>query len=342
MRTSFVAACLALAVALAVPAAAQNKNDKNQPKVNPAEQYDREALALVVDAAQGGQTANTVPMTWQLGHFLKAANNTDYIPMRFKLDPSQLPSRNVAMYVRVVPKGAAPPPPVAANSKTPPPPMRYPWSSNHVLDVPADGVIDRAVQVPPGEYTLFVAIKPRTPESTKIDPKKLPPVGTVALLQHDFTAPDYSTMGLTTSSLIISPTVEQLQAPLPMDQRDANPYTLSGVLKLAPVPDGAIKLPKSGEINVLFWLYGASAGPDVVFDANVYQKDASGEKVVAKAQSEAVNAQSGADPAQGILHVQSIPLTSFAPGEYRLEMKALDKPSGKTTTQNVSFTVTAS
>jgi hypothetical protein len=297
---------------------------------------------LTVDAAQGGQAPSAVPVTWQFGHFLKAGNGADYIPMRLKLDPSQLPSRNVVMYIRVVPKGAPPAPPVAANSKTPAPPMSYPWASNHVLDVPANGVIDRAVQVPPGEYTLFVAIKPQTPANTKIDPKKLPPVGTVALMRHDFTAPDFSTMGLTTSSLIVSPTIEQLPAPLPMDQRDANPYTLSGVLKLAPLPDGPISLPKSGEINVLFWLYGASAGPDVQFDANVYQKDGSGEKVIAKAPAEAVNASSGADPAQGILHVQSIPLTSFAPGEYRLEMKALDKPSGKTTTQSVTFTVTAS
>ena len=35
-----------------------------------------------------------------------------------------------------------------------------------------------------------------------------------------------------------------------------------------------------------------------------------------------------------------IPMAPFPAGEYRLEIKVTDKPSGKVVTQNVNFTVT--
>jgi len=44
-------------------------------------------------------------------------------------------------------------------------------------------------------------------------------------------------------------------------------------------------------------------------------------------------------PIPGTLQV---PLLSFPPGDYRLEIKITDKPSGKTVTQNVNFSVAAS
>ena len=44
-------------------------------------------------------------------------------------------------------------------------------------------------------------------------------------------------------------------------------------------------------------------------------------------------------PIPGTLQV---PLLSCPPGDYRLEIKITDKPSGKTVTQNVNFSVAAS
>ena len=35
----------------------------------------------------------------------------------------------------------------------------------------------------------------------------------------------------------------------------------------------------------------------------------------------------------------TVPLASFPPGDYRLEIKVTDKTSGKSVVQNVSFTV---
>jgi hypothetical protein len=39
---------------------------------------------------------------------------------------------------------------------------------------------------------------------------------------------------------------------------------------------------------------------------------------------------------------QSVPLGSFEPGDYRLEIKVTDKTSGKSITRDVRFSVTAS
>jgi len=44
----------------------------------------------------------------------------------------------------------------------------------------------------------------------------------------------------------------------------------------------------------------------------------------------------------GVPNFLEVPLTSFAPGDYRLEIKITDKASGKMITQNVNFNVAAS
>ena len=55
-----------------------------------------------------------------------------------------------------------------------------------------------------------------------------------------------------------------------------------------------------------------------------------------------MNTQSPYNVAMGIPNFLEVPLVSFAPGDYRLEIKITDKPSGKMITQNVNFTVAAS
>jgi hypothetical protein len=44
----------------------------------------------------------------------------------------------------------------------------------------------------------------------------------------------------------------------------------------------------------------------------------------------------------GVPNFLEVPLVSFVPGDYRLEIKITDKPSGKIVTQSVNFTVLAS
>ena len=139
--------------------------------------------------------------------------------------------------------------------------------------------------------------------------------------------------------------IEVLNAPLPPAQQEDEP------LHVRPDEDRAVadgKFSKSGELNLVFWIYGAAAAaagkPDVQIDYAFHQKLAEGEKYFNRTQPQMLNAQSlppEFDVAAGhqLPGTLTVPLASFPSGDYRLEIKVTDKTSGKTVVQNVTFTV---
>jgi len=143
----------------------------------------------------------------------------------------------------------------------------------------------------------------------------------------------------------VAQSVEPLSAALPADQQEANPYVF-GPMRIVPSPDG--KFSKSGELSVIFWIYGAkeaaSGKPDVVVDYSFHQKLAEGEKYFNKTAPQPLNAET-LPPQFSIAAGHQlpgslvIPLASFPAGDYRLEIKVTDKPSGAQLTQSVNFTV---
>ena len=116
------------------------------------------------------------------------------------------------------------------------------------------------------------------------------------MLRHEITVPDYGQGDLTTSSVILARSVEQVAAP-PSDQ-ESNPYVF-GPMRIVPSPDG--KFGKSAELSVIFWIYGAQAAatgkPDVTIEYNFYQKLAERREVLQQDRSAAVEC---ADAAAGV------------------------------------------
>jgi hypothetical protein len=167
----------------------------------------------------------------------------------------------------------------------------------------------------------------------------------MGMLRHSITVPDFTGTDITTSSVLLG-SVEQIAAPLTPEQQQENPYTF-GNMRVVPSIDS--KLKKSGELQVLFWVYGtqANAGkPDVQIEYNFHQKTPEGEKYFNKTAPQLLNASTlppQFDVAAGHQLPGSlvVPLASFPVGDYRLEIKVTDKISGKTFTQNVDFTVEA-
>jgi hypothetical protein len=208
--------------------------------------------------------------------------------------------------------------------------------------MPADGKISRAIAAPPGEYEMFVAIK----ERSKDEKSKTPPK--IGVLRKSLVVPDFNT-GLITSEVIVAKSIEQLAQPLPANKAAENPYVF-GPLRISPIMDG--KFAKAGELNVIFWIYNAglstlTSKPDVQVEYNFNQKTADGEKFFNKTAPSALNASTlpaEFDFAKGhqLTEIQTIPLQSFPPGDYRLEIKVTDKTNNKTVTQNVNFNVAAS
>ena len=119
-------------------------------------------------------------------------------------------------------------------------------------------------------------------------------------------------------------------------------------MRIVPARDG--RFTKTNELQVIFWVYGASAStagkPDVLIEYNFYLKPADGaEKYFNKTAPQELNAKTlppefNATAGHQLPGSLVVPLASFPAGDYRLEIKVTDKPSGKVVTQNVTFTVT--
>jgi len=347
--------CVALAGAgtLSPALLAQTTNTQNnqreQERRSKQEQQDIDALVKVVDGVTTGQQAPAdIPLTWESNHFVRGADGTTYVPFTVLVDRSKLAAPGVGMYVRVVSKEAAAPAPAAAanndRNRTQKPDERvtYPWDNVHFLDVPADGKIQRAFAVKPGNYEVLIATKERTPEK---QPRNAPPAK-VGVLRRDLTIPDFSKPELQTSSVIIANSIEPVTTPLNPAQQQEQPYNF-GTMRVVPSPD--MKLKKSGELQVLFWVYGAEAKggkPDITIEYNFHQKTADTEKYFNKTAPQELNAQTlppQFDVTAGHQLPGSlvVPLGSFPEGDFRLEIKVTDKVSGKTLTQNAAFSVVA-
>jgi hypothetical protein len=302
---------------------------EKKPKLTKEEQKDEEALTKLVNAVSAGQPApTTLGVTWLQEHFLKLTVDRTYSAFTVNVSGTSGP---LSIYVRAMPKGTA----GSDKDKK----VMYPAEHLSVVDAPADGRVSRAVNVPAGEYDVYVAVKEKATG-------KKNEVNKTAVLKKTLAVPDFTTTTLTTSSVILASSVEGTQ-PLAPEQAPLFPYTLGG-MKITPAgADG--KFSTASELNLLFWIYGATpvgVKPDVQVEYNFHQRLPEGEKYFNKTAPQMLNAQSlppEFDLSTGVLLMtsQSLPLKSFPPGDYRLEIKITDKPSGKSVTQNVNFTVTA-
>jgi hypothetical protein len=326
---------------------AQNAQ-KDDKKRNKQEQQDIEALVKLVDGVSMGQQQppTDLTVTWDSNHFVKGQDGKTYVPFTVQIDRSKLATPGVAMYIRAIAKnGSAATTPTGTagekkdEDKKKDEKVEYPWDNIHFVEVPADGKISLAMAVPGGDYDVFVAVKEKNTGD-----KKQPPAKT-GVLRQDLTVPDFNKAELATSSVIVADTVEPVQTAMTNEQQQENPYTF-GTMRIVPAADQ--KFEKNGELQVVFWIYGASQDatkkPDVQIEYNFHQKTPEGEKYFNKTAPQMLNATTlppQFDMAAGHQLPGSlvVPLASFPAGDYRLEIKITDKPSGKTLTRDIAFTV---
>jgi hypothetical protein len=337
-----VALCVALSVAAGSSALlAQKADNKQEVKRSKAEQLDIEVLLKAVDTVAAGQAAPTTMVTWESNHFIRSQDGTTYVPFTVQLDRSKLTSPNVALYVRVDTKGATTAPPSKDDKNKDKDAAIHPWENVYFATVSPEGKVSRAFQVKGGaDYDVYIAVKDKGTVE-KADKNFNP---TIAVAKKELSIPDFNKPELTTSSVILATAIQPLPAGTSAQE---DPYVF-GPMQIVPSRDGKYK--KADTLEVIYWIYGItgdSAGkPDVQIENSFNQKTAEGEKFFNKTQPQALNAQSlpadftaSSGPIPGTLQV---PLLSFPPGDYRLEIKITDKPSGKTVTQNVNFSVAAS
>lgn len=325
---------------------AEEKRSKNQLEdVTALVQLVDQVSAAAPAGAPADQAQGEVEIKWNFNHFMRARESMAYVPFELKIDRADLTSPKAAIYMRAVSKSApAAPAPAAApanNRNQPAPRPVYAWEVNHFVDVRADGVWQRAMELPAGEYDIFIAVK----DQSTGDKKQVAKTG---LLRKRLTVPDYKAPGLVTSS-IIAGGIEELSSPLNAQQQQENPFVF-GQLKLVPSVDA--KFGKMAELTVIFLIYGAepdpvTGKPNVAVEYNFHQKTDGTEKYFNKTSPQDLNAQTlppdfSLAAGHQLQAAQGVPLASFPAGDYRLEIKITDKAAGKSTTQNVNFTVNPS
>ena len=343
-RAFAVAGALVLAVSAGSPSYAQDKPQapaaEQQRKLSNDERNDYRAVSTLVDDVMSGKqpAPADVKIKFQ-NHFLKSSKNV-YVPYILELSGAKFSSFPVTMYVRAVQKpaaGAAPAPPAKPGVE-----MNWPFADVYFLtekNITASGDVaelGRALELPPGEYTLYIAMRERQPKDRKQQPKSV-------VLAQPLTVPEMNA-GLTTSSIILAKSLDPAPEQLTGQQQLEQPFTISGYRV---VPSFGAAIPVSGELMFVFFIYNegiaASGKPDL--DVEYFFHRANEDKPFTKLATQSFNAttlpgQFDLNQGHQVFVGQGIPVKdAFKPGDYRLEIKVTDKTNSQTITRSVPFTV---
>ena len=117
-------------------------------------------------------------------------------------------------------------------------------------------------------------------------------------------------------------------------------------MRITPVSDSTFA--EDEDLSLIFLVYNpmlqADGKPDVTVEYNFHQQTADGEEFFNRTNPQNFNAQTlppTFDFAAGhqLVAGQTVPLSLFPEGEYRLEIKVTDDTAGVSVTQDVMFTV---
>lgn len=290
-------------------------------------------FALVEQAAAGHPAPRDVALAWQC-HFLNAQAGVVFVPFTLALEQGEFTSFPVAMYLRVVGRGAPAPAPGPRDALA-----QYPFEDAAVVDRPAGGRIRRAFTAPPGDYDVYVALTESPTTGSAAPPKTV-------VLKQAVTVPDLES-NLGTSSIIVADKIEvdpRNRRPSFEEQLD-EPYALWGS-KVTPAMTN--RFGRSRTLSLIFLVYNAAATagdkPDIEVRYTFHRRDSPESAIFTATKPELFNAQTlgrefslaGGDL---IVAGQEMPLSRFPDGEYRLEIRIVDNVAAQSITRNIDFVV---
>jgi hypothetical protein len=344
-RALTVVGAAVMAAAVTVPTYAQDRSkepnaaaSQERKKLSKDDLASYEAMnTLVNNVIAGKQPAPAdVKLTFH-NHYLKSSTNV-YVPYSVEVEPGKLTSTPIAMYVRAVSKDPAAAAAAAAKAKTNAKggDSSYAFEDIYILpQVPTQ--VDRAMELPAGDYDVYIAMAERPKD------KKAQANAKSVVFTQPLSIPLTGT-GLTTSSVILAKSIDPEPKQLTGQEQLEQPYTISGY-KI--VPRFTNSIPKSEELVFVFFVYNegvaASGKPDL--DVDYTFSRAAEDKPFSKLATTSFNATTlpgEFDISKGhqVFVGQGIPLTTFAPGDYKMEIKINDKTNSSTVTRTVPFTVT--
>jgi hypothetical protein len=331
---------------------------------------------IVEDAAAGLPTAGNAWLKWT-PHFLRGAGGKTYVPFTLRIEEAPGAFASAAMYVRVAPRGdegragkradgvqnvtgvaigdlpvnsperrvGGAGAPTASDASLM---LRsltaknvnsaYPFEAAYgVVSHAADkmATVQRAFEVKPGEYDLYIALLERDSNGQK----------KWALLKEAITVPSFEGEGLRVSSVILAENIAPLTAPVPVAQQAERPYAF-GAAELVPAADDELR--QDEILHIAFLIYDASidaAGkPDVQVEYRLYQENFASDRLLGAAPPQVLNQSTlptsfDLRTGQQLAAMQSLPLTAYKAGTYRLAIRVVDKRSGSTADEQIRFVI---
>ena len=361
-RRDVAAACalsLFLVLAPVADVSLTAAQDSGTSELEDWERAELQALVDVVGAALRGELVQLEdPFTLTLD-FLKGTDNLTYVPFNVTLDPASLSESSVAMYLYVTLHVDAPSPGAVPegddddddDDDAPGLPEAV-FEDVFFIDVSAakaDGgpiVLSRPFTAESGVYDVYVAIRDSLGEVDEDDDADAAaPAPQVLMVKSEVEVPDFWSGELQTSSVILAQVVEPLDRPLTPDEQRASPYTL-GTTRIVPKQDG--NFVQTDELSLIMLVYNPSPTsdqtPDLTIEYDFHKQTDTGEEFFNKTNPQEFNSETlppGFDLTAGhqIVAGQSVPLSIFPVGDFRLQITVTDNASGTSLVRDVNISV---
>jgi hypothetical protein len=343
-------------------------------RLSQAELAEIRVLVTTVDhAMKGDPVAGAASLRW-LPHFMRAPDGRTYVPYTVAIeDVPENTFSTVALYVRVATRGdrtisterdkrigptgvdvpsfaydAA----AAASNR-----LRfldrpdqkqsgpYPFEAAHFAPVwwegrRGTGLVQRALVVPPGSYDLYVAVRER---EDSIGRGQTPQA---SVLKRELDVPDFSTKAFSISSPILAARIDPVGRSLEPREQTMRPYALGGS-EITPVQTKMFA--PSDTLTVLFFVYNAgmdkSGKPDVLAEFQFFRLqpdgtgDAVGLPIAQRFDSTVLPREFDLRAGHPLVPMQSVPLASIPPGQYRLEIRVTDRIASATASRELQVAV---
>jgi hypothetical protein len=315
-------------------------------KLNDTEKKEIQAIVKIVDGPATGQpAANDLGLAWVHSDLLKAQGNMQYVPFTVSVDSAKVSAKSLSLYWRVIAKN---PPAEGGKDDKKGDKKKSSYAYEDLSTIAIDSksgpiTVSRSFTVPPGAYDVVLFAKEQAGK------EKNAPAPKMAMIHQDVEVANLWDGEFTTSTIIVAKSIEPLAAPLTPQQQADRPYAM-GAMEI--VPAFTTKFNKQTELSTFMLIYNAKTDPtnnkpDVTVEYNFYVKQAGAEKFFNKTNPQALNAQTlppNFDFAAGhqLQSGQAVPLASFPEGEYRLEIKVVDKLASKTLMREINFSVSGS
>ena len=370
-RTRVLTACAAVALFAVAPAAAQDDLEDWQ-------RAELRSMLDAIEAAQDGRIVPVGDPFEFRPDFLKGTDGDAYVPFTLMIDPDRIDTSSVSMYLYVVEAGdtdpvfedayfadvesggeairisrafAVPGGPydvyiaIRESSRDLAPEGNPPGDRDRArIDEYCGGLFPQDLSsrfaCQEQEYLAY-RLQRRPRLSYDADEES----ATMMMLRARVDVPDLWNSQLQLSSVIVPELVEPLSAPLTPDEQILSPYSL-GTTRIVPKLDEAFG--KRAELSLIFLVYnpGLADGskPDITIEYSFHQRTDAGESYFNRTNPQEFNGQTlppGFDLTLGhqIVAGQTVPLSLFPAGDYRLEIKVTDNTNSAEIIENVMFTV---